>query len=107
MRAPKTKSMSVTTSPDELFAALLRTVEDGKFELVESDAVARRAAFTSGKTALSWGQEYVAIVEPSADGAALEVVTGALDNAPKALMDGWKNGKAADKLLQAVRANVG
>ncbi len=106
MRAPKTKSLSVSNSPDELYDALLQTVRSGKFELIEADDAARRASFTSGKTALSWGQEYVAVVEPSSDGASIEVVSGALDDAPKALMDGWKNGKAADKLLQAVRTNL-
>ncbi|MFA4927272.1 MAG: hypothetical protein WC558_02060 [Patulibacter sp.] len=107
MHAPKTKSITVPTPPDELFEVLLDTVRDGKFDLLEADADARRASFTSGRTALSWGQQYVGVVEPASDGSSLEVVAGGLDDAPKALMDGWKNGKAADKVVQAVRAHVG
>jgi len=41
-------------------------------------------------------------VEPSASGATLTVLCGSHDDAPKALMDGWKGGRAADKFLVAV-----
>ena len=104
MQSPKTKSISSSKSVDELFAAIRTAVSEGTYEMKSVDEASRTMTFSSGKTALSWGNEYVATVTPSGQGSALELVCGTVDGAPRALLDGWKNGKAADKFLQTVRS---
>ncbi len=106
MHAPKTRTLTTAVTADQLFEAVLRTVDNGKYALTPGDAQGRQATFTSGKTALSWGQEYVASVEPAGEGSTLTLVCGGLDGAPKALLDGWKNSKAADKFLEGVQAHL-
>lgn len=107
MHAPKTKTLATDVPAEQLFEAVLRTVDSGKYTLTTSDAAARTAAFSSGRTALSWGQAYDATVEPTGQGSTLTLVCGNVDGAPKALLDGFKNGKVADRFVQAVQANLG
>ena len=102
MHAPKTRTTDIASSPEAVFAALLGTVQHGKFQLAGLNNELRMVIFTSGKTALSWGQEYVAEVHADSGQARLDVMCGGKDARPKALLDGWKNGKAADKVIAAV-----
>jgi hypothetical protein len=104
MRATKTRTLDRPTTPEQLFDAALGVVQHGKYTMLLLDTELRRIGFVSGKTAISWGQEYLVEVVPAADGAILTVVCGSHDDAPKALMDGWKGGKAADKYLAAVES---
>lgn len=104
MQRPKTKSIESPLPADQAYATLMSVVTQGKFTVLEPQHDARRLTFTSGKTALSWGQEYVAEIAPSGTGSKVTITSGSLDDAPKALLDGWKNGKAADKVLQAFAA---
>jgi hypothetical protein len=104
MHAAKTKTLTAPSTPDELFAAAARVVEGDKFTVVARDDAARSMAFTSGKSALSWGREYLLQVVPDGDGSTLTVVCGGLDDAPTALLDGWKHGKAATKLVESIEA---
>ncbi len=73
----------------------------------KQDPATLRAAFSSGKTPLSWGNLYLASVRSEPKGSALELVCGGLPDAPKALMDKWKHGKTATKTLDAIVANLG
>ena len=102
MHAPKTKDLNTAKSPDELFNVVLSVVQNGKFNLFALSNETKQILFTSGKTALSWGQQYRATVRPESSGASLQLFCGSHDDAPKALMDGWKNGKAADKVIKTV-----
>jgi hypothetical protein len=106
MRATKTKTWTTTSPAPAVFAALQGVVESGKYTLVAQDDANRRLAFTGARSALSWGTEYVAEVTESGGQTRLELVCGGHDDSPKALADGWKHGKAADKLLAAVAAAV-
>lgn len=103
MQAPKSKSLQSEATPDVVLAALLGVVQNGKFTLLGVNNEYRKMVFTSGMTGLSWGQEYVAEVNGSGGAATLSLVCGGRDGAPKALLDGWKNGKAADKVIAAVQ----
>lgn len=107
MHAPATKTLALAQSVEEVFAAVVKAVETGKFTMTAVDPGNFKAAFGSGVTGFSWGNEYLATVTPEPKGALLEVVCGGLDGAPKALMDKWKNGKKADKALAAIQANLG
>lgn len=107
MHAPKTTAVTTSHDADRTFAALVETVESGSYTLTTRDDASRTIAFTSGKTAFSWGHEYLATVTPAASGANLEVVAGGLDDKPKALLDGRKNVKAGAKVVEAVKAALG
>src|SRR6185312_1677648 len=107
MHAPVTKTVNLPQSAEEVFAAVVKTVEAGKYSMAESDPATLRAAFSSGKTPLSWGNLYLASVRSEPKGSALELVCGGLPDAPKALMDKWKHGKTATKTLDAIVANLG
>ena len=104
MRATKTKTLNRPATPQHLFDAALGVVQNGKYTTLLLNNELLRIGFVSGKTAISWGQEYLVEIVPSGDGATLTVVCGSHDEAPKALMDGWVSGKAAGKYLAAVES---
>lgn len=106
MRAPKLKTWTTTSPAPMVFDALLGVVQQGKYTILALNNEHRKLAFTRGKTALSWGQEYLAEVIEADGQTQLQIVCGQIDGAPKALMDGWKNGKAAGKLIAEVTAVV-
>lgn len=106
MHAPKIKTWQTATPSQTVFDALLGVVQSGKFTIVALNNEYRKLAFISGRTPLSWGQEYLAEVVESDGQTRLEIVCGGVDGAPKALMDGWKNGRAAGKLVANVTAVV-
>ena len=106
MHAPATKTMTLQQPVEQVFAAVVKTVEAGKYVPGEVDASNFRIAFASGKTALSWGNEYIATVSAASGGTLLELECGGIDGAPKALMDKWKNGKQAEKALAAIASNL-
>jgi hypothetical protein len=104
MRAAKTRTLSRAVTAEQLYATALSVVEEQKYTLGNADAESLRLAFASGKTAISWGQEFLVEIAPSGEGAEMTVLCGSLDAAPKALMDGWKGGRAADAFVAAVEA---
>lgn len=104
MRASKTRTLTRPIDPQQLFDTILGVVQNGKYSVLLLDNGRRRLGFVSGKTAISWGQEYVVEVAGSGSSSTATVVCGSHDDAPKALMDGWKGGKAADKLVAAIEA---
>lgn len=106
MYAPKTKSVTIAGTPKNVFDAVLAHVELDKLTLVASDEANLTAAFAKGKTALSWGYEYVASVAAAGDGSTLQITCGGVDGAPRAMLDGMKHSKAADKALAAIAASV-
>ena len=106
MHAPKQKTWSTASPPSTVFDALLGVVQSEKHTILGLTNEHRKLVFTSGPSPLSWGREFVAEVREADGRTHLDLVCGAVDNAPKALLDGWKNGKAADKLLAAVAAAV-
>jgi len=106
MRAAKTRTLDTDATPEAAFSAVRAVVDGGKYELVGDNTETHRIAFLSGKTAISWGQEYAVEVTPRGGGATITVLCGSHDDAPKALLDGWKGGKAADKFLAQVQHHL-
>ncbi|MET0928585.1 MAG: hypothetical protein ABWX74_03655 [Aeromicrobium sp.] len=103
MQRPKLITTSYTATVQQVFDAVLGVVQNGKYELVALDNDGHVMAFTSGKTALSWGQQYIATIEASTGGTSqLQLMAGGVDGRPQALLDGWKNQKAGDKVVVAV-----
>jgi hypothetical protein len=105
MQKPKLSTTTYSATPQQVFDAVLGVVQHGAYELVALDNDSHTLAFTSGKTALSWGQQYIATVEPAAAGQTqLQLMCGGVDGRPSALLDGWKNGKAGAKVVASVGA---
>lgn len=104
MQAPKNRTWLSDTTPEATFAALLGVVQNGKFKIFALNNEHHKVLFTSGKGWLSWEQEYLAEVVPASGKATLNLQCGVVNGRPKALLDGWKNGKAADKMLEAVQS---
>ena len=106
MHAPKAKAWTTTAPAATVYEALLGVAQSGTYTLVAQDDASRKLAFAGGKSALSWGIEYVAEVIESGGQTRVDLVCGGHDGSPKALLDGWKHGKAADKVLAALAAAV-
>lgn len=104
MHAPKNSSTTIQTTPQAAFEAVLGVVQNGKYDLRGVNNETRSLVFLKGMTALSWGTMYLVDVTSDGSGARVNVLVGGRDDAPKALLDGWKHGKAASKLLSEVEA---
>ena len=104
MHAPKQQSRVVQATPQSAFDAVLGIAQAKPYELRGVNNELYRLVFLRGKTALSWGTLHLVEVTAPAEGTTVSVTVGGRDDAPKALMDGWKHGKAATKLLDAVES---
>lgn len=107
MHAPRSTTVTTSQDADRVFAALAGVVSAAPYTEVARDDASRTIGFTSGKTAFSWGHEYLATVTPADGGANVEVTAGGFDDKPKALLDGRKNVKAAAKVAQALQDALG
>lgn len=107
MHQPKTIQTAFAVPASRVFDAALAVAQDGKYTISGVDNAQHKLAFSSGKTLLSWGQEYQLQVQSTSDtDSVLHVVCGGIDGAPKALMDGVKNKKIANKLVAKISAVV-
>ncbi|WP_229054403.1 hypothetical protein [Aeromicrobium sp. Leaf350] len=104
MHAPKYQDRTVQATPQSAFDAVLGLAQAKPYELRGVNNELHRLLFLRGKTALSWGTIHLVEVTPDAAGAKIAVTVGGRDDAPKALMDGWKHSKAATKLLDAAES---
>lgn len=60
--------------------------------------------FHRGASAMQWGQEYLAAATAAGAATTLTVTCGGRDGRPMALLDGFKNSKAAAKVLDELDA---
>jgi hypothetical protein len=100
----KQLSLASPRGADEVFQALLVAVQDGPYEIGGVQHERRELVFHRGRSALSWGHVFVALVLPEGTGAELRMRVAGVPGAPRALLDGRKNKAAGDKLLASVRA---
>lgn len=107
MHAPKTKTLQSAHPAEDLFNAVLAAAQAKPYTVDEIDEAAHRLQFSGGKSGISWGHLFVAEVVPSGAGSELRLECGGRDDAPKALLDGWKNGRAADKVIRSVTELLG
>jgi len=107
MRALKTLEKSFSQSPDVVFDRLKGIVTDKPYTLQHADQDAKKLEFESGGTMMAMGH-FIFAAQLTAGGegtqVSLNVHTG--DNTPKALLDGWKNQKAGEKLLKNLEAAI-
>ena len=107
MRALKTLEKSFSQTPDVVFDRLKNIVTDKPYTLNQADQDAKKLEFESGGGMTAMGHYIFAAELTGAGGGthvSLNVHTG--DNTPKALLDGWKNQKAGEKLLKKLEAAV-
>ncbi|WP_370190061.1 hypothetical protein [Aeromicrobium sp.] len=107
MHAPRSTTVTTTQDADRTYAALTELASAPPYTEVARDDASRTVGFTSGKTAFSWGHEYVATVTSTDAGASVEITAGGFDDKPKALLDGRKNVKAAGRVAQALQDALG
>lgn len=94
------------TPVEQVSAAVLKTVGAEKYLPGEVDTGNFRIAFASGKSVLSWGNEYIVPVSLALGGTLFELECGGIAGVPKALMGKWKNGKQAQKTLAAIALHL-
>ena len=102
MTAINENVVELKADPAETYAALLGVVQSGKYALTDVCHAEGRVLFARGRSALSWGHFYSAWVRPSPTGTTLRLVVSGVPGAPRALLDGRKNLKAAEKVVTAV-----
>lgn len=104
MGAQKRQTLTSESPEGDLFDTVLHVVQQGGYEISGLSNERHELVFTSGKTLMSWGHMYAAVVESDGNGSALKLVVAVVPGAPKALMDGRKNQKAATQFIADVEA---
>ncbi len=104
MGAEKHATLNSQVPASELFSALVHVVQHGKYELGGISNELREMVFKSGKTLMSWGHAFAATVKAEDTGSVLQLTVAVVPGAPKALMDGRKNQKAAESFIKSVEA---
>ncbi len=102
MGAEKRQTLTSDLPEGDLFSAVVHVVQQGDYEVGGLSNERHELVFTSGKTLMSWGHLFAAVVEPEGDGSILQLVVALAPGSPKALMDGRKNQKAATQFIEDV-----
>jgi hypothetical protein len=100
----KRQNLTSELPEDDLFSAVVHVVQQGDYEIGGLSNERHELVFTSGRTLMSWGHMFAAVVEPGGTGSVLQLVVVVVPGAPSALMDGRKNKKAATQFIQDVEA---
>jgi hypothetical protein len=90
----------------DLFSAVVHVVQEGAYEIGGLSNERHEIVFTSGKTLMSWGHMFAAVVESDGTGSLLQLVAAGAPGAPTALLDGRKNKKAATQFVEAVETSL-
>ncbi|HIZ98732.1 MAG TPA: hypothetical protein H9805_09165 [Candidatus Janibacter merdipullorum] len=95
-------STDTTRGVDELAQAVRSTIAAKGYQDISESRDGREFRFVTKKTALNWELDGVATVTPGGSGSVLSVTLSGREGSPKALMDGWKTRKAAEKLAAEI-----
>ena len=105
MHAPKTQTRTVQAPPQAAYDALLGIAQQDKpYALIGANNEHHMLVFARGRTPLSWGTLHLVTVAVEGSGSSITVTVAGRDDVPKALLDGWKHGRAGAKLLDRVEA---
>lgn len=104
MAAEKHAILPSPMSDDALFAALLHVMQQGDYVIAGVSNEQKETLFTSAKTLTSWGSIFAATVRALEDGSVLQLTVAVVPGAPRSLMDGRKNQKAATQFIETVEA---
>ncbi|GAB3617792.1 hypothetical protein GCM10027416_23490 [Okibacterium endophyticum] len=103
MKSAKQRTETFNAAPEAVHNALLSVIQNGTYTLVGVQNEHLRSLFSAGMSALSWGTRFISDVTSTGSGSQLSITCGGRDDAPSALLDGWKHGRAADKVIEQVR----
>lgn len=104
MGAEKRQTLTSERPEGDLFSAVVLAAQQGGYEIGGLSNERHELVFTSGKTLMSWGHMFAAVVESDGAGSVLQLVVAVTPGAPPALMDGRKNKKAAAQFIEEVEA---
>ncbi|QIK76586.1 hypothetical protein [Nocardioides piscis] len=104
MGAEKNISLNSQVSEHALFTTLVAVVQQAPYEIRGLSNELHQMKFVSGKTLMSWGHAFAATVTGEGAGSVLHLTVTVVPGAPKSLMDGRKNQKAAEKFIEAMNA---
>lgn len=100
MKAVRHQTKDYPLEPRALFEALAGMIQHSdKYALDAFSNETLELRFHRGASAMQWGQEYLASVTGAGTNATLTMTCGGRDGRPSALLDGFKNSKAAAKAL--------
>jgi hypothetical protein len=107
MKAARHKTKDYAMEPRALFEAIAGMIQHSdKYALDALSNETLELRFHRGASAMQWGQEYLAAVTGAGAAATLTLTCGGRDGRPSALLDGFKNSKAAGKALDELDAAV-
>lgn len=95
-------STDTTKGVEELAQVVRSTIVAKGYGEIRESPDGREFHFVTRKSALSWELDGVATVTPGGSGSVLSVTLSGREGAPKALMDGWKTRKAAERLAAEI-----
>jgi hypothetical protein len=104
MASTATTTFDVAASPADVLGAIRAVVTDNGHTPGEESPDGRHITFRTKKTMLSWELDAAAAIHPSAVGSHVELTVDTAPGRPKALLDGKKNRKSAEKLADQIRA---
>lgn len=104
MGAQKRLTLTSDRTEGDLFAAVVHAAQQGDYEIGGLSNERHELVFTSGKTLMSWGHMFAAVVESDGTGSVLQLVVAGAPGAPVALLDGRKNKKAGTEFVETVEA---
>jgi hypothetical protein len=102
--AAKRQTLGSELPEGDLFSAVVHVVQQGGYDIGGLSNERRELVFTSGKTLMSWGHMFAAVVESDGTGSVLQLAVAGIPGAPQALLDGRKNKKAATQFIADVEA---
>jgi hypothetical protein len=102
--ATKRQTLRSEIPEGDLFSAVVHVVQQGGYDIGGLSNERRELVFVSGKTLMSWGHMFAAVVESDGTGSVLQLVVAGVPGAPQALLDGRKNKKAATRFVEDVEA---
>lgn len=102
MAATKHASLTSHVSDDDLFAALTYVVQQGDYDIGGLSNEQKVLLFSSSRSMMSFGNVFAATVKAEGSGSVLQLTVATPPGAPRSLMDGRRNQKAATKLIEAV-----
>lgn len=104
MGAEKRQTLTSELPEGDLFSAVLHAAQQGEYDIGGLSNERYELVFTSGKTLMSWGHMFAAVVQSDGSGSVLTLIVSVAPGAPPALMDGRKNKKAAAQFIEEVEA---
>lgn len=104
MDSSATTTFETTARPEAVTAGVHEVVAENKHRPGQQSPDGRTITFVTRKTMLSWELDARVLVTPTAGGSRVELTVDTLPGRRKALLDGKKNARSAEKLAEQIRS---